>query len=438
MIMDTLTKRRECSRTGSILTSATLLFFCSFLLGCAEKTEPNISEVSSSNIKLPTLGAVAQSRTIDPSSLILTVLVNGESVQMEPNGNRDQWNGKIEVVRDAALTLSINWSLDNRVIASYEQALEPLTNDRTHSFSDADYVTDFDDDADGFSNLIEFSLSTDPSDETSTPMDIDMVIPRAQTKPVLDGQYEDVWDSATYFKIDNLITDRGAVLPDGNTPFKFGALHDGEYLYLLGLGEQVDNATLHADSNEATFDDAMGFALDPDGGRGWTGADANDLQWIIPLLKRATAEILGYSNDSIQPAMVGGERVAGDLHIFQRPGNLREIALNQAGLIQLTETEYLFAMRANNSNDSDDRVKLEHGRDVEMKFANCKCINDQHAYEVKINLAEAGIVLGQQFGLEVFMMDDVDGGVSDASYNWKLTNDDFVTGVKNIGAVVLE
>ena len=215
--------------------------------------------------------------------------------------------------------------------------------------------------------------------------------------PLIDGEYDNVWDRAVFtdyngevLAIDNFIWGRDNSRADGATEFQWLALHDGTYLYLYVMGEQVENATLVADSDFVWNDDNIELFLDGDNSKGSSYDGINDYQLFIPHLK------------------------------LKDP------------------------LEANNSNDTDSRRHV--GSDpfrsdpwpTDIAFATCLCATDRHAWEIRVGLEQIDITVGQPFGIDLQYSDDHDGGRRNAKWGWKLVNPDMIDDAWNNPSVLAQ
>ncbi len=328
----------------------------------------------------------AQSPALDismPSNLIATRNVNRDVVFVEvrvnnelivQQGNRE-FNQDFVFENGETVTLQVTWFETQTngadLALSSHSSTHIITSNTTLAVSSSDYsAADFDEDTDGFNNLSEREASSDPFDPDSTPTSTNVRIGwiNPNSVPVIDGLYEDAWDNAQFddfsgetLSIDNLMIDQGADRPDGGTEFRWFSMHDDTFLYLFVVGENVDRATTFRDSTNIVQDDNLNIYLDGDNSKGSSYDGIDDRHILIPLLT---------SPDD------------------------------------LSSNSTVFVVGAN----STDLPAFE--------FATCDCTSGQKTWEVKIPMAEYGIVKNRPFGIDMQLDDDNDGGARDAKWGW--------------------
>ncbi len=156
---------------------------------------------------------------------------------------------------------------------------------------------------------------------------------------------------------------------DGSTEFQWAAMHDGTYMYVFVTGENAQEATLLADSENLWQDDTIELFLDGDNSKGTSYDGINDYQLFIPFLK------------------------------LKQP------------------------LEANNIYDVDHRTYA--GSNIEasapwpigVEFVNHISSTEQHSWEFRIELSQVGIEVGKPFGIELQYSDDQDGGRRDAKWH---------------------
>jgi len=265
------------------------------------------------------------------------------------------------------------------MLASFETAINSINSNESIVITNDDYSIDFDDDFDTVSNLAERRTSSDPYDSRSP--DVDFALARLPAispaeAPIIDGSYEGIWNSAAYvdvnrqnLSIDNLMIDMGATFADGEPDYRWGGMHDGEYLYLVAFGEGGGVQTPFADSDRLFNDDTLNIFWDADNSANREYDGVNDFQLLIPLLES------------------GNDRVPND-------------SANENSR---------FATGSNSSFFPEDAID----------FATCVCRRENNFWEVRIRLADAAIVVGQTFGFELQLDDDRDGGDRDVKWGWQ-------------------
>ncbi len=329
-----------------------------------------------------------QVRAVDPLSLLPRVRVNGRGVvSIRTN---DQWTVRTTVPEGSDVRVSITWieriGQDPATRVDLELArllanIPTIEEDRTFLFTADDYETDvFDDDEDGISNLAERIGDTDPFSAADPGEDAARVLmPRIDPgdAPTIDGAYDPVWDRAQYrdrngdeLLIDNLLINDGAVLLDGASGYRWGAMHDGEAMYLIVFAEAGEGQTPFGDSAEAYEDDSIDVYFDADDSRLTAYDGVDDRHLILPLLDAN-----------------GGP----------------------------------------NSSDSAD-ARLDFGPNTApfdpeaVSYATCPCdgdeLDDVQVYELRLPLDTFDLPIGEAFGFEVQINDDRDGDGRDAKWAW--------------------
>lgn len=261
------------------------------------------------------------------------------------------------------------------LLASYtlrEEVNDPVS----FAIDSADYETEgfsFDRDNDGFFNLEERRSGSDPLDRNSVPEttpDVRIGAIRAEDAPIIDGLYDTIYTEGARFSdvngellnIDNLMIDQGAIREDMNTEFRWFAMHDNTYLYIFVLGEDVATATPIRDSEQIFQDDSIDIFIDADNSKGNSYDGINDRHLIIPLISA--------------------------------PGDVS------------TSNSTVFAAGPNSASLP------------AFEFATCVCRGGQNTWEVKLPLAEFGLVRDRPFGLDVQLNEDNDGNARDAKWAW--------------------
>ena len=226
-----------------------------------------------------------------------------------------------------------------------------------------------------------------------TPVDVDVFVPRiaATRSPRIDGRRVTLdadglltgeWTGAVQVDsggrplgIDALMIDRGAEAPSGTPWRSWGAVHDGEYLYVVVIVE--DNGQRQGDSPLFWQDDGIELFLDGDHGRQSTYGDDDDYHLIVPLLEPGTA----------------GEK--------KRPN-----ANDVAGWLE---------------------GPFSSGQGIELDFVTGPGVGpdglrrprfERDVYELRIALDSIGVEPGQPFGFELQVNDDDDGGPRDSKWGW--------------------
>lgn len=442
----------------------TTLLLATVMSGCTESATTAATSVNADSIQtLPVPAGILSSRAIDINQLEVEAIVNGERVQASRQGN--SWQVSFLVSPGENISLTITW------FENFEGTRLPLANwsdnlsfqeNQNIAINPADYITDiFDNDGDGSSNLAERDAGTPPLPTTQVPdMDFDGVldasdncpavansdqadddadsegnvcdntprgpdpdgdgiaeldndncpaianpdqadtdedgtgdvcdstdgtandgtnsgevdvgivrIPPAQA-PTVDGLYDPVWESAQFvdnsgnrLSIDNLMVDTGkdSSRSDGNTEFQWAAMHDGTNLYLFVFGETIATATLQNDSadDQLHADDSVELFFDGNNSKLSSYDTVDDTHVLIALLDRDG---------------------------------------NPSGRIE-----------------AGFEINVDISPDVE--FFNCLC-SPVVTWEIKIPIAALNITIGEPFGIDIQINDDIDGGDRDSKWGW--------------------
>ncbi len=245
-----------------------------------------------------------------------------------------------------------------------------------------------------------------------------VLIPRisASSAPVIDGLGAELngqdnligeWEDAVQFDnsgerlwINNLMIDIDADSADGAELRRWAAVHDGEYLYVLVLSDDIGQR--QADSLDHWQDDSLELFIDGNNSKLSTWGDDDDAHLLIPLLKQNSTNRVG--NNEINGRFSDGPRSVNtelDIEFFTGPG------IGPDGI------------RA-------------------IRF-------EQDVYELAIPIASAGITAGEPFGFELQLNDDDDGGSRESKWGWfhpsRSDNTDTDTSYMDpsvMGTVVLE
>lgn len=366
--------------------SAVGLLICAVLAACVSEDDREIT-LSRADDGLGRLAVPAPdfltSRAIDPDQLVLGLTVNGNEVTVQREG--DLWSGSVKVPPGTTAVISLDWSERVRgrvlMLARYENTINAVSSDQSIVISNDDYRIDFDDDADSVTNLAERRTDSDPFDNQDPDANFALVrLPAINPSdaPVIDGAYDGIWDTAEYLdvnrqtlSINNLMIDMGAVLANDEAGYRWGGMHDGEYLYLVAFGEGEGGSaqTPFGDSDQIFNDDTLNVFWDADNSALREYDGVNDFQLLISLL--------GRGDDAIPNS--------------SRSENKR------------------FRPGSNSSFFPDEAID----------FATCVCRDDSNFWELRIRLSDAAIVVGQTFGFEMQLDDDRDGGTRDVKWGWQ-------------------
>ena len=184
------------------------------------------------------------------------------------------------------------------------------------------------------------------------------------------------WSDAVQFDdfgarlwIKNLMIDQDADASDGTELHRWAAMHDGVNLYVLVLTD--DRGLREADSIDFWEDDSIELFIDGDNSKLTEWGDADDYQMIVPLLKQFSKK----ANNEIDGRFAPGPMSANlSIEFSTGPG------IGPDG-IRIAKWE-------------------------------------QDVYEIVVPLVAAGIEIGAEFGLEIQLNDDDNGGFRDSKWGW--------------------
>ena len=401
------------------------------------------------NLQPPTdtLGA------IQPELLTAEVDVDGSVFTLSPNDDFSVWSGDIGIPSDSTAALEASWfyngvaNPDGILVATYNADVGPLAAGTPVDVATADYVTDgidLDLDQDGDSNLQELIDDVNPFDASNVDVTIPMV-PMVTADdgtvstplPGINGESGSIWTDnplsdwrGNRLNIDNLMINAGATRADNDTEFFWQALHDGTWLYLIAFGENlVANVDVDArgDSNDANRDDTLNIFIDGDNSKGETYDGVNDFDIRIPLAQLRTT-----SDPADGPAVADAN---GDL-IFDDNGNIGTGDAAGPSFVPAADLQY-------NDNRDDNAIPRVSFGGTGLQISSTQTdevpqellrfstgapptfpgdipqVGDfQQVYEIRINLEESGILLGQPFGIDLQLDVDDDGGDRDARFGW--------------------
>lgn len=321
--------------------------------------------------------------------------VNYPATRLASPPDDSRWRGEVFIPEGSDATLRVNWvetgvdglpaALDGELLlASIETLIPGVNENKSISIDSAAYVVestvnnprpDLDIDADGVGNLQERQQGSDPNDATDGPLDV--IITYTPNAPVIDGRYDSLWNTSQFedeqdneLLIDNVQIDKSVVQAGEDRRYRWAGMHDGQYLYLMVFAEASGAQTPFGDSALAYDDDAIEIFLDGNNSKGTSYDGVDDYHVIIPLLSLQQS-----SANSTAPA-----------------NNTRFELGDRSAPINVSAFE----------------------------FTNCICTatGEQQIYEVKVDLQQAGIPVGESFGLDIQLNNDVDGGERDAKWAW--------------------
>jgi len=364
------------------------------LVGCAEEpvTELVFNQADGLQLSLP---GFLSARAINESNLVprVSVQVNGINYPVTVQQVRPVWIGDVVVPEGSNAALTVEWFETGVIdlpadlggelkLASFSVSVNNVDSNQSIEIETAQYIVaptaqlprpDLDVDNDGAGNLAERIAGSRPNDSADLPSVVTLLF--NDRAPVIDGQYDSVWNNAQFLNqdrnplsIDKVLVDFNVIQDGEDRQYKWAGMHDGTYLYLMIFGEKGEQQTPFGDSEFAFQDDAVDIFWDGNNSKraGYDGVD--DFQAIIALLSKNGA---------------GSPNMSGSL-----------------------ETRF----------ELGDRSTPIDGTAID--FAVCLCTGEQQLWEVRINLEAAKIPIDQTFGFEIQLNNDVDGGDRDAKWAW--------------------
>lgn len=357
----------------AFVVSATLL------LAACESGDSGDSAATASTMALA-VPPVLDVRAVNPDNLAPRVLVNGQGIDAtEING---QWEASLVVEPGSDLNIEIIWieRVDFRELrlADVQASVASVDRNQVIRVSTDDYETDrYDADFDGISNLAERIGDSDPFDASDpgngvAQVDIPFIDPAGA--PTIDGIEDFVWSGAAVrdrdgalLQIDNLMIDQGATRLDGDTEYRWKAMHDGVNLYLLIFGEGRNGQTPFGDSSPDVWnDDSIDVFWDPDNSKLSAYDGIDDSHFLLPLL-----QLNGQANRSGQPG-----------------------------------TRFFIGFYS---------VELDESA---TEFVACPCPGSQAVWEIRMNLEANRMALDTVIGFEIQLGDDNNGGAREAKWGW--------------------
>lgn len=253
------------------------------------------------------------------------------------------------------------------------QSVEIETGEYQTNSTDINPLPQLDTDSDGASNLEERQAGSRPGDAQDVPPTV--LILYTDRAPVIDGRYDSLWGQAQFLdqdreslEIKNVVLDNGVVQPGEDREYKWAAMHDGQYLYVLVFAEKGSEQTPQGDSVELFFeDDSVDIYWDGNNSKGASYDGFDDYHTITALLATDGGE-----NQSSRPA-------TSRLQFGDRSAPLDPAAI---------------------------------------RFGVCLCQGDQQIYEFRIDLDAGRIPIDTTFGFEININNDINGGVRDAKWAW--------------------
>ncbi len=338
---------------------------------------------------------------------------NVEVEWIETIGNRElplaQWSDSV-FVQDTGLTLNINTQNYNYNLDTDGDSVSNLderqnNTDPFNAPSDSGSDNQTTDNNTSDNNANSNSNNTDTSADNSAgntenngtngssnnvllaPSQV--IIPRIanNSAPVIDGIGAELnnagilvneWANATQtdgngnaLTLSNLMIDVEADSDNGSALRSWAAMHDGEYLYVLLLSDDV--GARKSDSQQSWNDDSVELFIDGDNSKLPTWGDADDYHVLMPLLKLNSSDANNHT----------------DGRFAYGPGS------------PTTGIEFEFATGPGVGPDGIRVKKWE-----------------QDVYEIRIKLSSIGVVPGVPFGFELQLNDDDNGGPRDSKWGW--------------------
>lgn len=391
-------------RPRCIALSAALLM----LQACSEpvsnesdSVNPQTEQIPGIELRVPR--AIIETRNVDLSQLRAEVtLSDGRSIPMTSNGT--EWVGTIDVVANSQLQINIIWIefYDNRDLPLAELARTVDVGDTAFALSigPTEYLTNLDEDRDGVTNLDERNALSDPFDGTSgggtNPNSrVSVIVPRISSNnaPVIDGlgaAYDPTelrlvgeWANAAQqgafagadLFVDSLMINKGNINIESNPFHRWAAAHDGTYLYILVLVDDIGQHQSDSPGSLMWNDDSVEIFTDGNNSKFDSYGDGDDRYFILPLQQFNSPS----ANISSQP----NSRIAQGFQVAPVPASIEFATGVGTGPLSL-------------------RSSTER----------------QDVYEIKIPLSELGISIGSPFGIEIQINDDDDGGDRDSKWGW--------------------
>ncbi len=344
-------------------------------------TSPDGSGDVSGTFELSAPESILSARAVNLDALFADVVIrDDQGSRTERFEQGTPITTTFSVAQGSRLEVTVMWyeamggSTGDLLLSTWSMSRD-ITDNTTINVPSSDYTSEgegFDKDGDNFSNLTELRANSDPDNASITPetaLDVEIRWVNPAEAPVIDGLYDSIWNNASFndvageqLSIDNLMINQGALRPDGNTEFRWFAMHDDTFLYVFVLGENVDTATPIRDSTSVWNDDNINLFIDGNNSKGSSYDGVDDRHIFVPLL-----------NSPENPTGNSTVFVAGD---FSAPM-------------------------------------------PDFDFATCLCSAGQHTWEFKLPLAGFGITKNEPFGFEVQLDEDNDGGARDARWGWR-------------------
>ncbi len=280
---------------------------------------------------------------------------------------------------------------DSTVGSDLNENSESDDNDESDNNSDsaADPITDDQTETELAQNNNSNESAIDLNSQDASVALPSVIIPRIAPSqaPVIDGlgaeqsnnrSLINEWAAAVQFDrngeplaFNNLMIDVNADSADQSNLRNWSAMHDGEYLFILVLSDDIGRR--QSDSNVIQNDDSLELYFDGNNSKLSTWGDVDDFSFLIPLLRQNTSDP-NYSPEG---------------HITRGTGS------------ELTPVELVFHTGPGMGPDG---IRVSRW--------------ELDVYEFKIKLADVGIRVGQPFGFEIQINDDDNGMNRDSKWGW--------------------
>ena len=391
---DQPTSHTSCPRYIVRVGAFAALVAAGFLSGCTDTPTGNVlfNQADGMVINPPEF---LQGRAIVQANLAarVTVVADGVSYEVDQtSATSSPWVGQVYVPEGSNPTISVTW-VETQVaglqpafngelpLAIYSETLDTVEVNEAFEILTEQYITQstaanplpqLDVDADGASNIVEREAGSRPGDAQDLPSTV-LVLYNEQS-PVIDGEYESLWNTAQFrdqeveqLAINQLLLDTGVINTSLDYGFRWAAMHDGTYMYLMVFAELGANQTPTGDSGRLVYED-----------------DSVDIYWDGNNSK-------GASYDGVD-----------DFHV----------------IVGLLDDEGL----ANRSVSDDARIQTgDRSAPIDLaavQYASCICTGEQQIYEIRLDLVALKIPLDTTFGFELNINNDADGDARDAKWAW--------------------
>jgi len=152
---------------SNLIISMVLLILSVSLIACADKKITDSTAGTAAVFKVPEFARqLVDQRSVDYASVFAVVIINGERQTLNFSGNATQSFDVVGIRKDAENEIRVEWwesfMRNNLALAHQEQTLFVASTDTSLDISSAYIFDEYDDDADGKSNLDERKTGTCP------------------------------------------------------------------------------------------------------------------------------------------------------------------------------------------------------------------------------------------------------------------------------------